>query len=126
MKSEELLTSNIVCPGGLNKLSEKDVCAAGIDFHCSSVVNHLLSQQPLYASLCQMLGKNENEAGDKDWIAGQVKSMIWNYSSGINRRRPFEVDQKKGDDLSRAWTEILKAPFEKYTKAFVRDRLVFV
>ena len=126
-KSEELVTSTIVCPGGLLKLNPTDVCSAGIDFHCSSVVEYLLSQRGLYASLCEQLAqpKNGNEVADRDRISGQLKSLIWNYSSGINHRRSFGVEKKNmGDSISRAvWNEVLKSPFDDYTRKFVRDRL---
>eukprot|EP00581_Thalassiosira_minuscula_P011324 CAMPEP_0183727876 /NCGR_PEP_ID=MMETSP0737-20130205/26614_1 /TAXON_ID=385413 /ORGANISM="Thalassiosira miniscula, Strain CCMP1093" /LENGTH=602 /DNA_ID=CAMNT_0025959627 /DNA_START=77 /DNA_END=1882 /DNA_ORIENTATION=+ len=125
-KSETLVTSNIVCHKGLSKLNPPDVCSAGIDFHCSSVVEHLLSQHGLYASLCGHLAqlKHTDGALDREWIAAQVKSLIWNHSSGINYRRKFGKEKRIQEDPASTaiWNDVLKSPFEEYTKKFVRGR----
>ena len=121
-KSEELITHQLVTPGGLAKLTEADVCMAGIDFHCSPVVESLLSQTHVYASLCEKLSSN-----DRELIASQVKSCIWNYSSGVNRRRTLvEIpgETTPGEETLKAvWETILKSPFDEFTKKFVRQRL---
>lgn len=129
-KSEEIVTSQIACPGGLSKLSLGDVCAVGIDFHCSSVVEYLLSLPGMQAHLCERLAsptENSNkDAAGRDWIAGKLKGLIWHYSSGINHRRSlFEAEKKEDEDsVSKAvWTHVLKEPFNDYTKRFVRDRI---
>ena len=127
-KSKELITPALVCPRGLLKLSTSDVCSAGIDFHCSSVVEYLLSQPAVYDSLCERLGQatKGNKMMGSDLISGKLNSFIWNYSSGINHRcLLFSTREKKDDDsMSKAiWDDIIKIPFNNYTKKFVRDRL---
>ena len=128
-KSEEIVTSSIVCTGGLQKLSSTDICSAGIDFHCSSVVDYLLSQHELYISLSERLARLNIEKQvliDRDFISGQLKSMIWNFSSGINHRRSLLENKNNQDSDTKAmWNEIVKAPFDCYTKQFVRDRLAY-
>lgn len=121
-KSKELITREVVAPGGLVRLTETDICCSGIDFHCSPVVESLLSQARVYSALCERLSSN-----DRDWISSQVKTCIWNYSSGVNRRlalnkRHTETDQKELA-LRDVWNDILKNPFNEYTKSFVRQRL---
>ena len=124
-KSAELVTSAIVCPGGLPKLNLADVCCAGIDFHCSSVVEHLLSQSEVFSSLHKRLASPKDE-DPQVWISGQLKSMIWNYSSGINHRRLlFEADDKNMDapNLKAVWENVVRSSFDSYTKKFVMVRL---
>ena len=126
-RSEELVTSNIVCPGGLVRLTLNDVCVAGIDFHCSPAVDYILSQRDLCGRLAPLL-KNGNDKGpgDRDWMAGQVKNLIWQYSSGINYRRSLlgAAKRNEGDSIPKlVWRDVLKTAFDGYTKKFVRDRL---
>jgi len=128
-QSEKMVTSTLVSRDGLWKLTITDVCAAGIDFHCSSVVEYLLSQPSLYASLCELLiPLKRGNVVDRDWISGQVKRCIWNHSSGVNRRQPL-FEKKDGNSseedliLKDVWNDVLKLPFDDFTKKFVRDRL---
>jgi hypothetical protein len=127
-KSAELVTSAIVCAGGLPKLNFADVCHAGIDFHCSSVVEHLLSQKVLFSSLRERLAAPKDE-DPYVWMAGQIKSMIWKYSSGINHRRILlfgtgEANMNMDDpNLKVVWENVVRSSFECYTKKFVMDRL---
>ena len=127
-KSKGVITTTLVCPGGLLKLAAADVCHAGIDFHCSSVVENLLYQRGLYASLFEKLGQpgKGNKVADRDWLSGKMKSLIWHHSSGINHRRLlFEREEMNEEDsISRAaWNDVLKTPFNEYTTKFVMDRL---
>lgn len=125
-KSAGLVTSAIVCVGGLPKLTLADVCHAGIDFHCSSVVGHLVSQREVISSLWLAPPKDRDR---HEWMAGQIKSMIWKYSSGINHRRMLlsgaGADDMNVDDpnLKAVWENVIRSSFECYTKKFVVDRL---
>lgn len=121
-QSSKLVTHSIISSGGLDRLTEADICSAGIDFHCSPVVDNLLSQGHLYSLLCERLSTN-----NRDCIANQVKSAIWNHSSGINRRRTLNdkhTNDKQEDSMLKAvWDDILKVPFKEFTEKFVRQRL---
>ena len=121
-KSRQLITLDMVSPGGLIKLNEGDICCAGIDFHCSPVVDTLLSLKHVHSSLRQKLSSD-----DRDWIASQVKACIWNNSSGVNRRSPLDgrpVERKQDALLKAVWNDILRVPYNDFTKTFVRQRLV--
>jgi hypothetical protein len=129
-QSEKLVTMNIFNPTGVVvALNMNDVCPAGIDFHCSPVVDHLLSRPTLYDCLCKRLkplASSTNSDIYRDWIAGKVKQCIWNYSSGVNRRRPMMGSTHKSDCdniLKKVWDDILSSPFDDYVKKFVKDRL---
>lgn len=121
-QSSKLVTRNIICSGGLHRLTEADICSAGIDFHCSPVVENLLSQRHLYLLLCERLSTN-----NRDCIANQVRTAIWNHSSGINRRRSFNErhanDKQEDPMLEAVWDDILKVPFKEFTEKFIRQRL---
>ena len=125
-QSEELITSKLICSNGIPKLTAMDVCSAGIDFHCSNVVEHLLSQRELYIALGERLSHNQ-KITDREWISDQLKSMIWNFSSGVNHRRLLlesRSSNKVNDtEMKAVWNEVVKQPFVIYTKRFVRDRL---
>jgi len=102
------------------------------------LLSHVSSRGLLYTSLCEKLAQQRKNEGnkavvDREWLSGQVKRLIWHYSSGINRRRSllFEVEKKEEeeendmeDSVSKTvWDHVLKIPFDNFTKKFVRDRL---
>lgn len=128
-KSKELVTCQVIRPGGLLKLNEADVCAAGIDFHCSPVVDSILSQSSVYTTLCYKLAplNIDNVEVNRDWIASQVKTCIWNFSSGVNHRRNLIERQDEACHhetiMKVVWNEVLRDPFNHFTKKFVRHRL---
>ena len=128
-QSEKLVTISIFSYAGVvNSLTTIDVCPAGIDFHCSSVVDHLLSQPNVYDSLCDRLESLLSTKSEisRDWIASKVKQCIWNYSSGVNRRRPLIGSSRKTNcesDLKGIWDDVISSPFDIYVKNFVKDRL---
>lgn len=126
-KSEELVTAALVRPGGLAKLTPTDVCAAGIDFHCSAVVERLLSRPTIYAALRERLTRDgaDDGATEREHVAGQLKRMIWHHSSGINHRMLLEGQKNRSGNSGwqAAWDDVVKQPFGAYTRQFVRDRL---
>ena len=130
-QSEELITSKLICSNGIPKLTAMDVSSAGIDFHCSNVVEHLLSQRELYIALSERLAKLKSiqVVADREWISDQLKSMIWNFSSGVNHRRLLlesRSSNKVNDtEMKAIWNEVVKQSFDIFTKKFVRDRLAF-
>lgn len=77
----------------LLRLTIHDVCAAGIDFHCTSVMDFLTKDpnSSLITKLCKHLGSDSN-----DKIGSTLQRIMWDYSSGINKRRSFSV--KDGAD----------------------------
>lgn len=124
-KSVELITSDIVCHGGLTKLNFNDLCSAGIDYHCSSIIEYLLTQKDVYSCLSERLALSKDKEDPQVWMTDQIKFMIWNYSSAINYRRPLlEMENKNAATSSRAmWETVVKPLFECYTKNFIKDRL---
>ena len=114
----------------------EDLCPAAIDFHCSSVVQHVLSEA---AGLCRDFlvqshhtWPNNNNAEDGPAaLEAVVRKCIWVYSAGKNHR--FALQQhsgttspvKKEDDvLHRLWTEILAPRVLAFQKKYLVDRIV--
>ena len=122
-QSVRLVTPAIVRPGGLPKLDFSDVSPAGIDFHCSSVIEYLLSQREICSAFAQMGYRNQ----DNDKIAEQLKQMIWNFSSSINYRRSLfktETARMTSPMFKALWNDIVKVCFDAYTMKFVKERVV--
>jgi hypothetical protein len=125
-KSVELITSDIVCHGGLTKLNFNDLCFAGIDYHCSSIIEYLLTQKDVYSCLSERFELLKDKEDPQVWMTDQIKFMIWNYSSSINYRRPLlDIDDKNAatSSLRSMWETVVKPSFECYTKNFIKDRL---
>lgn len=122
----------------LNKLSVQDICLAGVDFHCSSVLDHIIRHdsefERCFQSLCAIVvpaGLSPPPA-DKDkrrpYLMQVMKTCMWEYSSGINLRRPLCSDAAKERDtknpaLKSFWDENLVASVEAYMKNYVESRL---
>eukprot|EP00957_Ditylum_brightwellii_P046723 3545636-Ditylum_brightwellii.AAC.1 len=89
-QSQTLVTMSMFnSPGGVVALTTNDVCPAGIDFHCSQVIEHLLSRPYVYSCLCERLKHvlPPNSEINRDWIASKVKQCMWDYSSSCWAKR---------------------------------------
>mmetsp|Transcript_8294 Transcript_8294/g.10555 ORF Transcript_8294/g.10555 Transcript_8294/m.10555 type:complete len:211 (+) Transcript_8294:3-635(+) len=128
-QSQTLVTMSMFnSPGGVVALTTNDVCPAGIDFHCSQVIEHLLSRPYVYSCLCERLKHvlPPNSEINRDWIASKVKQCMWDYSSSVNRRRTLMGSTKQSDCasvLKGLWDDVLSSPFDDYVNKFVKDRL---
>ena len=126
-RSVQLVTPDIIRGGGLPKLNFSDICLAGIDFHCSSVVDYLMSQREIRSAFHTFFAQMEVGNRNDDKIAETLKRMIWNFSSGINHRRPLfttEITDVTPPTFRAFWNDVVKVSFDAYTMKFVKDRLV--
>jgi non-ribosomal peptide synthetase component F len=126
-RSVQLVTTDIIRAGGLPKLNLSDICLAGIDFHCSSVVDYLMSQREIRSAFHTFFAQMEVGNRNDDKIAETLKRMIWNFSSGINHRRPLfttEIADVTNPTFRALWNDVVKVSFDAYTTKFVKDRLV--
>ena len=113
-KSVELITSDMVCHGGLTKLNLNDLCCAGIDYHCSSIIEYLLTQKDVSSCLRERFELSMDKEDPQVWMADQIKFMIWNYSSAINYRSPLlEMENKN------AATSSLRAMWETLSNRYL-------
>jgi hypothetical protein len=123
----------------LEKLTLQDICLAGVDFHCSSVLDQAIRDnydyERCYESLCAIAvraGLSRLPASkdrQRSHLMQLMKSCMWKFSSGVNHRRPLvgESVTKPTDGkeaaLKRFWDENLATSVEKYMKQYVGDRL---
>jgi hypothetical protein len=118
----------------------------GVDFHCSPIVDHLLSLP--VAKLCSdllVLSVTDGEASEKqtrnsdDGAAREVplqdvfRHCLWHYSSGVNRRQPLLLGQQPAHerrnsdemrpDYKEMWRQLIAKEAARYQSTFVRERL---
>jgi len=127
-QSAERVTA--LCTSGIDRLTLEDITIAGIDFHCSSVIDHLLKDQQLVGVCIDLLLlSNEVEvppAGRRSWLEGIFKSCMWKYSSGVNRRRPLvdrECDKSAQSSYSELWNQLVSPRAQEFQMKYIQHRL---
>ena len=109
-------------------LKMHDMALSGIDFHCSNVIDVLVkdTSSPFYIKLCNILG-----GGSREKVGNMAKTIMWEYSSGINYRRDFVEHVKQGgnDDMRRdsrlktLWEEEASPIMKNFASSLVFTRL---
>lgn len=123
-----------LCAQGLDQLRITDLCVEGVDFHCSAVIDHLLSKEQLMGvchDLLVLSSPDEEVPGDgqgrRDWLQGVLQSCMWHFSSGVNRRLALVPTEGKADHRASAyegvWTELVAKPALDYQTAYIHQRL---
>ncbi len=104
--------------GGLPILrSLEDTVPAGIDFHCSSILDHCLSAPSLHSKVETLLHQMKNS----DDMMNEIRSAMWNFRSGVNFRcEPSSI--LHDGPLWDAWAAI-KPTVEMYAASFISKRL---
>lgn len=112
-------------------LQKHDITPAGVDFHCSNVLDVPLSNPSFMSKMEQILGRSP----DKDELAGILKTVCWKCSAGVNHRRVFNdtssdtgcraSHEKSGaDDREKSiWREAYPI-VNQFTEAYIERRLV--
>ena len=118
------VVSSALSAGNISMLYPADLCSAGIDFHCSSVIDFLLARKGLPEAMRKRLAGSH----DSQWLKGQIKRLIWNHSSGVNHRKPLKAEEKSQrakicDPTKEIWEDVLKPDFDKYCSNFILNRL---
>ena len=137
---ESLLTQRL--PG----LELADIPPEGIDFHCSGVLDDVLSDPWLvHQCLTQIgalstsvlgLGPVPPEASEKrSWLERVLKKCMWDYSSGVNRRLPLLLlddervsiarrnDNAEQDPLKTIWQSLILPKTRAFAENYVISRL---
>jgi len=122
----------------LEKLSPSDAIHNGVDFHCSAVLETVLSDKSIVAAVARRLDvmNMDSSPGDGEDKAESVmnvaKSCMWIYSSGVNHKRDLcsvgnagvaDVNDKD-KQLKALWDDLLSKPAKNYTSRYVSSRLV--
>jgi len=114
-QSKTLIEANITpSPRGglLDALELKDLSLAGVDFHCSSILEDVVANTTVFSAARQILLANNDDTAttktqnntnsqssmryDREWVVNKLKASMWKYSSGINLKRKF-IDSDKYD-----------------------------
>jgi hypothetical protein len=124
-------------------LTMTDITTEGVDFHCSSILETILSDRELVEQCYKRL---EGIAGLEDdsstrvpaeemngrrraWLEGIVKRCMWNYSAGVNRRLSLTriVDPKKPEtgELKAFWDKLIQRKAKGFAERYVKERLSY-
>jgi len=113
----------------LTALNISDITPAGIDFHCSNVLQHLLSEKNIYEKICDKmikLGLNEKKvaANRKEHVMVFLQKCMWRFSSSISNKTL--ISGKKlchSEDLYHIW-EVVIPGVTSYTSRYLAAKLV--
>ena len=127
-KQSEALVLTLVHQG-LFRLEFKDLCVEGIDFHCSSVLDHLMSHQQLFQGCIDFMSGNgfHIPGNPREWLMEILRQCMWKYSSGVNHRRSLSSQTLEKDDdtkMKKFWQELIAPMARVYMKQYIEKRLV--
>lgn len=118
---------------GIPYLTLNDISVEGIDFHCSPILENILSDRFLVEQCIDKMRPSHDIPGAtadrRSFLEGQLKSWIWDYSAGVNRRRPLVPSQSsaaadENDVVFKSiWTEILHPKVKNFQEGYTRNRL---
>lgn len=123
---------------GLYQLSHSDLCLAGVDFHCTNIIDVVLNKtnEKVCNHIINLISKNENKdlkTNEKDETLGRfLKSCMWNYHSGVNLRRPLiqsndfaqKIENQSEDTMKQnLWNEFFMQAVNEYAKEYIKKRL---
>lgn len=123
-------------------LTMTDITTEGVDFHCSSILESILSDRELveqcYKHLEGIAGledssttvpAEETSGRRRAWLEGIVKRCMWNYSAGVNRRlsltRTGDPKNPKTDDLKSFWDKLIQPKAKDFAERYVQERLSY-
>ena len=120
----------------LEKLSPSDAIHNGVDFHCSAVLETVLSDEVTVAAVARRMDEiNVSRVGEDDKaeaVTNVAKTCMWRYSSGVNHKRDLSlmadgtISNANDDDkqLRALWDDLLSKPAKDYTTKYVSSRLI--
>ena len=112
-----------LCQSKLRRLTLNDISVQGIDFHCSSIIDHLLSDDPL-RELCHDLLKLNGDSDTCSQLSSMLKQCLWDHSAGVNRRQPLDGGRKESRiELLHLWNELIAPRVSTFQTAYVEQRL---
>lgn len=121
---------------GLRALSFSDITTEGVDFHCSRVVDFVLSDPSTNTKLSDALIEAQGmrliepattERDPRTRLESLLKRLIWTFSAGLNRRLPLtsSSEEAKSHDkqLKATWEEHVLPRTKLFAENYVRQRL---
>jgi hypothetical protein len=120
---------NLIAPliqRGLRCLQKHDICPAGVDFHCSNILDVVSRNLSLRDHANKLYGRNHSS----EELAGKLKRACWNCSGGINYRRFWMINSPSADcskvvdsKTKRLW-EIATPLANQFVNSYIKERLV--
>ena len=121
----------------LEKLSPSDAIHNGVDFHCSAVLETLLSNESIASVVARRLGMTNGDnlsgcgEGKAESLMNVAKSCMWSFSSGVNHKRDLSstadavvtTTDDNDKQLKSLWDDLLNKPAKDYTSRYVSSRL---
>ena len=121
----------------LEKLSPSDAIHNGVDFHCSAVLETVLSDESIVAAVARRLDMMSVDnlpgggEGKAESVMNVAKSCMWSFSSGVNHKRDLSsaadaaaaTTDDNGKQLKALWDDLLCKPAKDYTRRYVSSRL---
>lgn len=127
---------------GLLALTFMDITTEGVDFHCSSILDMVTTDQDLVDTCLAQLGEITAAIGlgpiptasneKRPWLERVLKRCMWNYSAGVNRRLPLIISDgresssssnKKDDPLEMIWQNLILPKTKVFAEQYVKERL---
>mmetsp|Transcript_1748 Transcript_1748/g.4656 ORF Transcript_1748/g.4656 Transcript_1748/m.4656 type:complete len:478 (-) Transcript_1748:86-1519(-) len=136
-QSRRLIPGIFGCGGQLDQISISDVPPAAIDFHCSNILDALLSNPELYRTISKRVETmqissievaRQGASSRRDCLASIIKDLMWSFSSGINHKRRLLRSQtlpKNGKEkaLRTLWEDAVLGPARSYAEKYIADRV---
>ena len=118
----------------LKSLSFYDTVIAGIDFHCSNIVETMLNDVAIRSDAARYIQRQHGHDGpiSDEALGTIIRRSMWTCSSGINSKRPLMWDVKCEDEPKRVlgdeelWTAVLKEPHRNYAHSYISSRLAIM
>lgn len=135
------LKIKVLCREGLMSLGINDVCLAGIDFHCSPILDNIVKDEFIFESVLLFLRDNNPiSIKDCDDISGSkrnvrndlalrvLKEAMWKLNSGVNYKLNLETGTRMNtleceQSLRELWNTKIVSKVSLFAKMYVSDRL---
>ena len=124
---------SVLCSNGIDRLTMHDISVEGVDFHCSNILDELIADRQLTALCLDLLiladvdNIPSSDDGRRAHLEEVLKSCMWRYSSGVNRRRPLYPDSgvlpASDDNYKELWTDLVAPKAHAYQRSYVNQRL---
>jgi hypothetical protein len=133
-KSLNLISPMISGEKPVLALSHHDVTEAGVDFHCSNVLETIIQDPSVYTILITETSKLENVTKEsavdgmvtKERLLSILKGMMWKFSAGVNVRQSLSGLQKQQLKLSpeyQIWSKMIQPHVKSYVNSYISCRL---
>lgn len=128
---------------GIESLGQSDVTIEGVDFHCSSVLKTAILDHATVVQECLDYLQHDvahpsitanpipnGLEGRRELLEQILKSCMWDFSAGVNRRLPLVAVESKNMEgeaekkrLKQFWELKVQHRTKAFSERYVSDRL---